>query len=255
MTRAREGDRRGATLVLVLWLLLLTGGLAAGVTTATRSATSAAGGQAARVHARYAAESGVEAAVVTLTGALQTSEANPVARRAMVSRLDETVRATLGDSIAVGAHWARVAVVDASARLDLNLADSASLVRLLAQAGSVDAAVRTVRALREAIRGDGRVARPLTSLDDATAIPGVDIALLERVASDLTVDGDGQVNVSTASPAVLAAASGGRVVEPTRILLIARGWTVGHPATVEIQAVYALEGTRLTLVRWREQER
>nr|MCU0624790.1 hypothetical protein [Gemmatimonadaceae bacterium] len=65
--------RRGATLVLVLWLLVLTGGIAAGVTTASRRAIDAAAVQAARVQGRYAAESAVLAAAATLTRALETA--------------------------------------------------------------------------------------------------------------------------------------------------------------------------------------
>ena len=86
-------------------------------------------------------------------------------------------------------------------------------------------------------------------------MPGVDADLLSRAAVDLTVDSDGQINTRSASPLVLAAATGGRVDAPTRLLFIARGWTSGHPLTHELQAVYAIEGSRLTFVRWRERDR
>ena len=42
--------------------------------------------------------------------------------------------------------------------------------------------------------------------------------------------------------------------EPSRVLVISRGWLRGHSLTHEIQAVYAIAGNRLTLVRWRERD-
>lgn len=41
---------------------------------------------------------------------------------------------------------------------------------------------------------------------------------------------------------------------PTRLLIVARGWRVGHPLTHEVQAVYAVMGTRLTLQLWQERD-
>ena len=41
---------------------------------------------------------------------------------------------------------------------------------------------------------------------------------------------------------------------PTRLLIIARGWRVGHPLTHEVQAVYAVMETRLTLQIWQERD-
>ena len=46
----------------------------------------------------------------------------------------------------------------------------------------------------------------------------------------------------------------GLVVAPTRVLLVSRGWTRGHPLTHEIQAGYALVGQRLRLQSWRERD-
>lgn len=247
--------RRGATLVLVLWLLVLTGGIAAGVTSATRRALDATAAQAARVQGRYAAESAVAAAAATLTRALEDADSDPTRRAAIFTRLPEVLAARLGDSLMLGAARAQVVMLDLSARLDLNDADTTALIRLLGQGGNSRAAARTVRALRAGAAGDGRIRRPLRSLEEAARVPGVDSALLAQAAGDLTVDGDGQVNVRAASRAVLAAATGSRVQEPTRLLVIARGWATGHPLTHELQAVFALEGTRLTFVRWREEDR
>jgi hypothetical protein len=53
---------------------------------------------------------------------------------------------------------------------------------------------------------------------------------------------------------VLAAAGGELRDEPSRILIVSRGWQDGHALTHEIQAVYAVVGNELTLVRWRERD-
>lgn len=255
MTRRVPARRRGATLVLVLWLIVLTGGIAAAVTGATREATASAEVSSARVAARYAAESGVEAAAVALTRALENAENDPARRRAVFARLGDVLTSALGDSLVLGDARAQVTAVDVNARLDLNAADSTALLRLLSAFGPAAAARQTVQAIRAHIAGDGRMARPLRSLEAATRIPGVDVELLSRAAGELTVDSDGQINAASASPIVLAAATGGRIDTPTRVLFIARGWRAGHPLSHEIQAVYAIEGTRLTFVRLRERDR
>ena len=97
--------------------------------------------------------------------------------------------------------------------------------------------------------------QPFTSLDELLTVPGMQAAWLDAIAADLTVDGDGRVNRRAASRRVLAAATGTLVDRPSRLLLISRGWRLGHLLTREIQAVFAVNGTELRLVRWREQDR
>jgi hypothetical protein len=75
---------------------------------------------------------------------------------------------------------------------------------------------------------------------------------VERAAHLLTVDGDGTINRAVASDTVLSVAGGELRDEPSRILVVSRGWQDGQPLTHEIQAVYAVVGNGLTLVRWRE---
>jgi hypothetical protein len=60
--------------VLVLWLIVLSGGIAAAVTTATRDASAATDVATARVMGRYAAESGIEAAATAMQRALEQAE-------------------------------------------------------------------------------------------------------------------------------------------------------------------------------------
>jgi type II secretory pathway component PulK len=45
------------------------------------------------------------------------------------------------------------------------------------------------------------------------------------------------------------------VMMPSRLLVISRGWQVGHPLTHEIQAVYAIVGTSLKLQNLQERDR
>ena len=97
-------------------------------------------------------------------------------------------------------------------------------------------------------------ARQLRSLDELEQIPGVSLGLLRAAAPYLTVDGDGKINRRTASDTVMVAATGSLQDEPSRVLVISRGWLRGHSLTHEIQAVYAIAGNQLTLVRWRERD-
>jgi type II secretory pathway component PulK len=124
---------------------------------------------------------------------------------------------------------------------------------------SGDAALRASQdSLRASLLGrDARpsVRHPFQSLDELLEIPGINEGLLARVASLLTVDGDGRINRRSAPPAVMAAAAGSLVDRPTRLLCVARGWQRGQALSREIQAVYEVADDGLRLVRWREQGR
>jgi general secretion pathway protein K len=54
--------------------------------------------------------------------------------------------------------------------------------------------------------------------------------------------------------AAAAAPVPGLMVSPSRVLLLSRGWSEGHPLTHEIQAAYAVVGQQLRLQSWREQD-
>ena len=45
------------------------------------------------------------------------------------------------------------------------------------------------------------------------------------------------------------------VMMPTRLMVLSRGWQVGHPLTHEVQAVYALSGQGVKLLGWQEKDR
>lgn len=257
--------RRGVALVLVLWIVVILGGIGTVVVRGARTTSGLASNVRASTVARYAAESGIEATLADIERMLRTTN-DSVQRADQLNALAVAPR----DSIALGDGRVVVSIVDPSTRLDVNEAPERNLSQLLSRLGALPQAAATARAIRQwierpAVATDGRLiapgastprfVRPLRSLEELRAVPGVDVALLERAAPYLTIDGDGTVNVRAASDTVLAAAFGERREEPSRLLLVSRGWHAGHPLTHEIQAVYAISNSQLVLVHWREQVR
>lgn len=242
--------RRGVALVLVLWLLVILGGIGVTVVGATRDASRLAGNERARVGARYAAESGIEAMAARIDDSLRATPEGD-ARDAFLNALADVSQDA--DSTMLGDERFAVAVVDASARLDVNAAPEANLARLLGYFTDAAHATSLARLVRQRVEGNGgRVTQPLRSLEDLQAIDGMDSRVLQLAAPYLTVDGDGTINAASASDTVRAAAFGELRTSPSRLVLVSRGWTRGHPLTHEIQAVYAVGGDRLVLVQWRE---
>ncbi|MBL8982252.1 MAG: general secretion pathway protein GspK [Gemmatimonadetes bacterium] len=257
--------RRGVALVLVLWIVVILGGLGAGVLSSSRASAGVAGNLRAGAVARYAAESGVVATVAEIEARLAATD-DSVARADYLNALARTPR----DSVSLGQGRFAVAITDPTTRLDVNAAPVDRLASLLAMFTDVGRATETAHAIRASIEqaapaaGDTRLAAPdgslrfitpVRSLEALRRIPGVDQAALERAAPYLTVDGDGTVNQRAASDTVLRVAFGEVRNEPSRLVLIARGWQSGSPLTHEIQAVYAISGTSLVLAHWREQQR
>ncbi len=250
MTHA--STRRGVALILVLWMIVILGGVAAAVTAGSRSTTDVTANARARTIARYAAESGIVAATTALQLAMDGAGDDVTKRRATLNdaehALGESARFEMGDASV------RVVMVDVSARLDVNAAPEEALAALFARAGGSRNATDAARAIRRHIDSIPGRANLLQSLDDVAALPGVGEKLIQAAAPWLTVDGDGQVNRMTASPVVLNVARGSLIDEPSRVLFVARGWRRGHPLTHEIQAVYAVQGNQLAFVRWRERD-
>jgi type II secretory pathway component PulK len=250
--RTRRTARRGVALMLVLWLIVVLGGIAAAVTTGARNTSQIAINSRARVAARYAAESGVVAAVQALQRGMDRAGDDVTKRRALLNN----ARQALGDAATfeLGDVSVRVVLIDVSARVDVNAAPVEVLAALFARTGfgrQASTAARAIRAHIDAVPGQAQLFR---SLDDVAAIPEVGEKLIAATARYLTVDGDGQVNRVTAPPVVLGVARGSLIEEPSRVLLVARGWQRGHPITHEIQAVYAIQGNQLAFVRWRERD-
>jgi hypothetical protein len=261
-----------------------------------RSSAAVVSNARADAIARAMSESGVLSAVARVQTQLEAAGDSAARTAAFDALVTERTRAdgavapfttdTLGDGVFA------TALVNVSARFDLNSGDEEGLARLFATvAPTADARAvaarltayvrrdpRAVGARTDSARtGDARareqartrdslasalLGRDVTrrrggfeSLDEVAAFVGNDAPWLSAVAPLLTVDGDGRIDRRHAAAAVRNAASGSLVDEPTRLLVIARGWQAGQLLTREVQAVYAVEGTELKLVRWREQSR
>ena len=262
----KDRERRGFALMLVLWLIVVLGLVSTAIVVDTREAAALSGNARARVVGRYAAESGVAAATAAIESAL-AARADTVERQRYLNQLDAAL--PWRGETALGDAMFSVALVDVSARLDVNNADEQSLARFFAQFDP-SAAAGTARAIRRFIDRDavtGGVgsqsnpgssaliaARTFRSLDELEQVPGVSLGLLRAAAPYLTVDGDGKINRVTASDTVMIAAGGSVQDEPSRVIVVSRGWLRGHSLTHEIQAVYAIAGNQLTLVRWTERD-
>ena len=244
-----------------------------------RRAAAVVDNRRSQVTARAMAESGVLAARARIESELRNAgeDSTSVDRTfdALTSGNDPVVQDTVGEGVFA------TAVVDVSARLDVNLAGADGLQLVLATVAPRDEARRVAEAIEARVRGDAefsvqrqerqqrdsivavmlgrepsvRAMQPFTSLDELLTVPGMKAEWLDAIAADLTVDGDGRVNRRAASRRVLAAATGALVDRPSRLLLISRGWRLGHVLTREIQAVFDVNGAELRLVRWREQDR
>ncbi|MBA3317143.1 MAG: general secretion pathway protein GspK [Gemmatimonadales bacterium] len=75
-----------------------------------------------------------------------------------------------------------------------------------------------------------------------------------RAALPSSDDVEAIMGGAAAEPAAPAAGLDA-VMMPSRLLVISRGWQVGHPLTHEIQAVYAVVGTVLRLHSMDERDR
>ena len=252
--------------MLVLWLIVVLGIISTSIVVGARETSALSGNARARVVGRYAAESGVATATAAIESAINAT-ADTLERQRYLNHLDAALPQR-GD-IALGDATFSVALIDVSARLDVNNADEDGLTRFFSLFDPATAR-ETAAAIRRYIDGNTvtgtpgsqsisggsvlRTARTLHSLDELERLPGVSLGLLRAAAPYLTVDGDGKINRATASDTVLVAAGGSLQDEPSRLLIVSRGWLRGHSLTHEIQAVYAIAGNQLTLVRWRERD-
>ncbi|HUQ83230.1 MAG TPA: hypothetical protein VM076_18905 [Gemmatimonadaceae bacterium] len=252
--------------MLVLWLIVVLGTITATIVVRTRETSALAGNARARVVGKYAAESGVSLATAELERSLEAF-ADTAGRQRYLNHLDAAL--THRGDVQLGDASFSVVLVDVSARLDVNTADEPALTRFFSLFDP-SAAAATAAAIRRAIdaqpvtvaRGSQSnsggselvAARLFRSLDELEHLPGVSVTLLRAAAPYLTVDGDGKINRATASDTVLVAAAGSLQDEPSRLLVVSRGWLRGHSLTHEIQAVYAIAGNQLKLVRWRERD-
>jgi type II secretory pathway component PulK len=213
-------DRRGVALLLVLGLLIVLGGIATDMARAARLDAGIVESLRARTVARYAAESGIAAGLR--------------AKRTLTN-------------IALGDARFGVVLTNLNARVDLGHTDSATIRGLFQQFTDGFQARAIARAIAE---------RPLQRLGELILVPGVTDGLASAVAPYVTVKSDGSIDTTAAAGPVRAALSPSAemIDRPTRVLLIARGWTNTFPLTHEIQAVYAIEGSTYVLVSWEERD-
>jgi type II secretory pathway component PulK len=289
MTRTSTGRvRRGAALVVALATIAVLASVTAVASSQARQAASVVDNRRSQATARAMAESGALAARAQIETSLREAGADSTQLDRVFDALLAGNGAVMQDTVGDGVF--ATAVVDVSARLDVNLAGADGVQQLLATVAPPDEARRVADAIEARVRGDAsgsasgdtrartearqqrrqrdsvadvmlgreptsRAMQPFTSLDELLTVPGMKAAWLDAIATDLTVDGDGRVNRRSASRRVLAAATGTLVDRPSRLLVIARGWRRDHVLTREIQAVFDVNGAELRLVRWREQDR
>jgi general secretion pathway protein K len=208
--------------MLVLWLIVVLGFMAAGVTAVVRAESEVIVATRARTVARYAAESGVETAVTELRRLLIEARTPPQQAR-FFQQLDDRLAAL--QEVELGDARFQVTVSDLNARLDLNRAAPTMLRAFLAQFVGEGEAERLVAALEDwkdpddepreagaevdAYIGAGSPFRPpnrpLLRLDELTRIRGFADSLTYAIAPYVTVRGDERINVNTAPEPVLGA--------------------------------------------------
>jgi len=212
-------------LMLVLWLLVVLGAVAAGVAESSRGEAGVVTNLKARAAARSGAESGIAAAMSRIEH-LVVAARTPQNAALVFREIDRHFSGMR--EVAVGDARFGVAVVDLSARIDLNHADEATLRTFVAQFTDESRATRIVAALEDWEDADdltrpngaeaaeyGRAGSPyvprngpLQRLDDFAHVLGVTDSLALAVAPYITVDGDKRVNINTAPEPVLASLPG-----------------------------------------------
>ncbi|HYH83191.1 MAG TPA: type II secretion system protein GspK [Longimicrobium sp.] len=206
-------DRRGFALIAVLWALVLAAALAAELHAGARGDLRGAAAVRAATGARWAARGGLAHAEEALRARLAAASATgaPPGTDTLLLR-----------PLRLDYHGVkvRVTVVDARAKLQLNLAAAGEL-RALAEACGLapDEAYRFAYAVAgwRAAHGPRWLAAPEDTLETAVrppagafraveelrAVPGIPPRTYVAVAPYLSVAGDGRVNLNTAPLAVL----------------------------------------------------
>jgi general secretion pathway protein K len=216
------GNRRGVALMLVLWVLVVLGAIAAGVAALVRAEARALRNDVVRAQARYAAESGVVGAQQELRALLQAA-ITPREQALVFRELAE--RLAVAHEQSLGAARFQVTVADLNARVDLNRSAPVILRGLLRQFADERHATALLDALEDWKDGDQDIRpagaeisqyiatgspfrsldRPLQRLDELTRIAGFSDSIARALAPFVTVYGDGRINLNTAPREVLAA--------------------------------------------------
>jgi general secretion pathway protein K len=181
----RRPSERGAALLIVLWMLLLMGLLAAAFVSTTRSDLAAARNAVESARARALADAGITRAAIAL------SEADPNFRW----RVDGTPYRW-----AFGGGTVTVAMVGEGGKIDLNAAPPAVIESLFRYAGAGDAAIDLAQAVvdrrlpptgTQASTDDQATIDPnepgFAAIDDLGGVPGMTAPVLHAVLPLVTV--------------------------------------------------------------------
>jgi general secretion pathway protein K len=214
-------DRRGFALLATLWVLAVLAAVAVTVMAAARSERQAAINAATEARSRWATAAGLAILLEQLQDGTAEHSLKVLTRPA-----DSTVPPV---RFRMNGLDTRVDIVDARSRLNLNVADSLQLRRLLEvmgvagpKAAALTSAILDWRDPDSARRPDGAEEPdyadlrppaaprngPFDTEADIRKVLGVGDALAARLESFVGTAGDGRVNVNTAPPAVLATLPG-----------------------------------------------
>lgn len=210
---AVASDNRGVALLIVLWLLVLLAGLAAGIAATARTETHLARNLMTEARARHLAQAGIHHAITTLFDRRRKASLPP----------DGSAVATVEIGGAEVRYWIR----DECGKIDLNTARGGLILGLLlanqvpeTQATSIAQAIldwrdpdsrRRPRGAEDrdyAAAGRAYGARDglFESIDELQQVLGMTTVLYRRLAADVTVDClNAGVEPLAASPTVLAA--------------------------------------------------
>ena len=208
-------DNRGFALAAVLWALVLSAALAAELHTSVRADQRATANARAQARARWAARAGLARASEALRSRLATSAATGAL---VVSDADTFV--VPPQELEVDRVKVRATVVDARARVNLNLATAEELRALFAAVGYGDEDARFLAAAVERWRAAHQppfeaaprdsVHTPLlpprgafAAVEELRDVPGVTRGAYAAAVPYLTVSSDGRINLNTAPAPVL----------------------------------------------------
>ena len=227
---------RGAALLLVLWLLLLTAGLVAVFALTARTEAMQGGALRQNVAGRHAAEAGIELAAYRMTSP------DPAARWVPDGRPNE---------FGFEGYTLTVAVLDEAGKFDLNVTDVANLERLMVQVGiDADRARQLSGAIQDwrdddsllALQGGaedrdyeaadlpyGAKDQPFTTLSELQQVLGMDLATYRLLVPHVTVftAAPAPEAAYAARPVLLAMGLAPDVVEA--IITAREAWQPGLP--------------------------
>ena len=214
--------RRGFALIAAVWLMVALGALGLEIATLARTRRLSAANRTEEAQSAAAADAGIEHARARLTRLVNEVPTTPSGVPLRDPWLG--VAALMRDTVPLdNAHY-HLRLSDANARVNVNLADEATLQRLLRALGAEpEAAAGIAHAIVDWRDADDAAGvggseqelyqraglpvlprnAPLVRIEELRDLYGMTPALFERLRPLVSVDGDGRINVNTADDAVL----------------------------------------------------